>query len=70
MSNITDEGSAVLQFASAALAFDDIFPIDIRFDETYSLIDVKVEQVVNAATGDAMSLKTVHSLSAESYTIT
>ena len=47
-----------------------MFPLDARFDETYSLIDVKVEQVANASTGDAMSVKEIHSLSSESYLIT
>jgi acid stress-induced BolA-like protein IbaG/YrbA len=55
---------------SQQLSFDEIFPIDVRFDETYSLIDVKVQQVANASTGDAMSLKEIHSLSTESYSIT
>jgi hypothetical protein len=68
--NLAEEGSAVLQFASSALSFDDMFPIDVRFDETYSLIDLNVQQVANAQTGDAMSVKVLHSLSAESYTIT
>lgn len=57
----------MLQFASQRLVFEDIFPLDVRFEETYSLIDVKVDQVVNAATGDNMSLKEIHSLSTESY---
>jgi len=60
----------VLQFASQSLSFDEMFPIDIRFDETYSLIGMNVQHVGNAATGDAMSVKTLHSLSTESYTIT
>lgn len=47
-----------------------MFPLEARFDETYSLIDVKVEQVTNANTGDAMSVKEIHSLSSESYFIT
>lgn len=47
-----------------------MFPIEVRFDETYSLIDMNVVQVVNAQSGDQMSVKTVHSLSTESYTIT
>lgn len=47
-----------------------MFPIEITFDETYSLIDMNVVQVVNAKSGDQMSLKAVHSLSTESYTIT
>jgi hypothetical protein len=59
----------VLSFASEKLVFEDIFPIDVKFDETYSLIDVKVEKLVNAATGDALSLKMLHSLSTETYRI-
>lgn len=50
--------------------FDEIFPLGVQFDETYSLIDVKVDQIVSAASGDTMSLKEVHSLSTESYQIT
>jgi hypothetical protein len=65
--NIHEEGNAVLQFASQRIVFDEIFPLEVRFDETYSLIDVKVDQLVNAASGDSMSLKEVHSLSTESY---
>jgi len=47
-----------------------MFPIEIRFDETYSLIDMNVVQAVNAKSGDQMSVKTVHSLSTDNYTIT
>lgn len=68
--NITEEGNAVLQFGSQHLVFDEMFPVEIRFEETYSLIDVNVQQVVNAQSGDPMSLKTIHSLSTESYSIT
>lgn len=50
--------------------FDDLFPLGVQFDETYSLIDVKVDQIVSATSGDSMSLKEVHSLSTESYQIT
>ena len=67
VANVTEAGSAVLQFASQALRFDDLFPIDIRFDETYSLIGLGVQHVGNAASGDAMSVKTLHSLSTDSY---
>lgn len=42
---ITDikEGNAVLSFSSEKVQFEDLFPIEIRFDETYSLIDARVE---------------------------
>ena len=59
----------MLSFASERLAFEDIFPIDVRFEETYSLIDLNVEDVTNQATGDALSLKTLHSLTTENYRI-
>jgi hypothetical protein len=49
VANLIEEGgNAVLQFASQALVFDEMFPIDISFDETYSLIDMSVVQVANA----------------------
>ena len=69
VSNLIEEGSAVLSFSSERLAFEDIFPIEVRFEETYSLIDVNVQKVANLATGEALSLKTVHSLSTENYRI-
>lgn len=65
-----EEGNAVLSFASDKLSFEDMFPIEIRFEETYSLIDVNVEQVVNVTTGDALSVKAIHSLATENYRIT
>jgi hypothetical protein len=64
-----EEGNAVFSFASEKLAFEDIFPIDVKFDETYSLIDVKVEKLVSQATGDPLSMKLMHSLSTENYRI-
>ena len=64
------DGSAVLSFSSEKLAFEDLFPIDVKFDETYSLIDMNVNNVVSMTTGDALSLKTVHSLSTENYRVT
>lgn len=68
--NLHEEGSAVLQFASQQLQFDDLFPLEVSFDETYSLIDMNVVQVANASSGDAMSVKTLHSLSTDNYTVT
>lgn len=59
----------MLSFASAGLAFEDIFPIDVRFEETYSLIDMNVVSVANAQTGDALSMKSIHSLTTENYRI-
>lgn len=59
----------MLSFASEKLAFEDIFPIDVRFEETYSLIDLNVESVTSQASGDALSVKTLHSLTSENYRI-
>ena len=42
-----------------------MFPIEASFDETYSLIDVKVDQVANANSGEPMSVKEIHSLSSD-----
>jgi hypothetical protein len=70
IADILEEGSSVLSFSSEKLSFDDIFPLDVRFDETYSLIDLKVQQVTNIATGDPLSLKEITSLSTETYKVT
>ena len=68
--NITEEGSAVLSFASERLAFEDIFPIDAKFEETYSLIDLKVDTITNANNGEPLSYKALQSLATENYRIT
>lgn len=62
VANIKEAGNAVLSFASEKIQFDEMFPFEVSFDETYSLIDVNVQQVTNSATGDQMSLKLIHSL--------
>ena len=69
MTDVLNEGNAVLQFASEKLQFDVMFPIEVRFDETYSLIDLKSEDATNVATGDALSVKLIHSLSTENYRV-
>lgn len=46
-----------------------MFPLEVKFDETYSLIDLKPEQVSNIATGDALSVKLINSLSTEHYRV-
>ena len=65
-----NEETAVLSFASEKLSFDEMFPLEVRFDETYSLIDMKVEAVKNANSGDPLSLKAIQSLSTENYRVT
>ena len=47
-----------------------MFPIEVKYEETYSLIDLKVNQVVSASSGDALSLKLSQTLSTENYRIT
>jgi hypothetical protein len=46
-----------------------MFPIDVRFEETYSLIGIDVDGVTSAATGDPLSIKTIHSLATENYRV-
>ncbi len=60
----------MLSFSSERLSFEDLFPIEIKFDETYSLIEMNVDKVVNMTTGDPLSVKTIHSLSADNYRVT
>jgi hypothetical protein len=38
--NIHEQESAVLSFASKALVFDEMFPLNVKFMEQYSLIDL------------------------------
>jgi len=45
ITNLMEEGSSVLSFASEKIQFDEIFPIEARFEETYSLIDLNVVNV-------------------------
>jgi hypothetical protein len=42
VADIHDEESAVLSFSSKNLVFDDMFPLDIKFHEDYSLIDLQM----------------------------
>jgi hypothetical protein len=42
VANIHDEESAVLSFSSKNLVFEDMFPLDIKFQEDYSLIDLQM----------------------------
>jgi hypothetical protein len=46
-----------LTFASEKLSFDDLFPIEVRFDETYSMIDLNALTATNAANGEPLSIK-------------
>jgi len=46
VSNLHETGSSVFSFASSKLNFDDLFPIEVKFEETYSLIDMRAAEVV------------------------
>ena len=47
-----------------------MFPIEVRFDEAYSLIDLDAVQASNVVNGEQLSLKVVQSLSTENYRVT
>jgi tRNA(Ser,Leu) C12 N-acetylase TAN1 len=67
--DLPQETSSILQIASERLSFEDIFPIEVRFEETYSLINMNVEKAASVTTGDALSVKTLHSLTSDNYKI-
>ena len=67
--NLYEEGSAVLSFTSQRVDFDEMFPFEVKFEETYSLIDMQVNGVTSSANGEAMSQKVLHSLQSENYWI-
>ena len=69
--NLHENDSAVLSFASKALDFDGMFPLNITFSEQYSLIDLQSEgPAVDANSGEEMSQKTSVQLQSEGYKIT
>lgn len=69
--NIHEDESAVLSFASKALVFDDMFPLDVKFNEQYSLIDLQLQNApTDSATGEEMSLKLGTTLASDGYKIT
>lgn len=71
--NLHDSESAVLSFASKSLSFDDMFPLDVRFHEQYSLIDMNLAsdttKPMDALTGDEMSLKFTTNLQTDGYKV-
>ena len=69
--NLHENESAVLSFASKALVFDDMFPLDVKFSEQYSLIDLQLQGApTDGQTGEEMSKKITNQLTTESYSIT
>lgn len=73
MSNLHENESAVLSFASKALNFDDMFPLDVRFHEQYSLIDMSLSadapKPIDALTGEEMSMKNTTTLQTDGYKV-
>lgn len=69
VANLHQDESATLTFSSEKLSFEDIFPIDVRFEETYSIIELDVQEVTSQDSGDPLSVKTIHSLATDSYRI-
>ena len=58
---------AVFSFASEALNFEGKFPIEVKFEETHSLLGLTVQRASNLETQDPMSLKSLCSLMSEKY---
>lgn len=73
VSNLHECESAVLSFASQSLAFDDLFPLEVKFQENYSLIDLQMNPnavPTDAVTGDELSHKVTTVLQADGYKVT
>ena len=70
VSNLQEEGSAVFSFSSDKNVEDNMFPLSISFDETYSIINMEVNDIVSKDEGEPLSSKVVKSLSAENYVVT
>jgi hypothetical protein len=68
--NLHESESAVLSFASKALDFDGMFPLNITFGEQYSLIDLQAEAPTDQSSGEEMSMKTSVLLQSDAYKIT
>ncbi len=68
--SIADEGSAVLSFSSPDFDYDSMFPVELKFEEAYSLLDLHVEKVTNIANGESLSLKVLQSLQSDNYKFT
>lgn len=69
--NLHEQESAVLSFASKAIVFDEMFPLEVRFNEQYSLIDLNIQGVPrDALTGEEMTKKISNVMCNESYKIT
>ena len=66
--NLQENESAVLSLQN--ISFDDMFPLDIKFTEDYSLIGLEVSQApVDSKTGENMSIKLSQKLKDDNYSI-
>jgi hypothetical protein len=68
--NLHENESAVLSFASKALDFEGMFPLNITFNEQYSVIDLQIDSPKDLNSGEEMSQKTSVVLQTEGYKIT
>jgi hypothetical protein len=62
VSNLHENESAVLKFASKALAFDDMFPLDIKFREQYSVVDLDIKGAPTDGGEEPLSFKVTKTL--------
>ena len=73
VANLHQSESAVLTFASKGLSYDDMFPLDVSFNEQYSLIDMQISvdapKPIDALTGEEMSLKLSSQVVSDGYKI-
>lgn len=70
VANLHENESAVLSFASSKLVFDDMFPLDVKFTEQYSLIDIGLQSnVVDANSGEDMSNKFTCQMQSDGYKV-
>jgi len=71
VANLHERESAVLSFASSALVFDDMFPLEIKFHEQYSVIGLELkDQPKDGQSGEDMSSKLTTTMKSEGYKIT
>jgi len=68
--NLEEEETAVLSFTSQSLLFEDIFPIEVKFTENYSLVNLEMKgKPMNAVSGEEMSSKVSTCLQSDGYKI-
>lgn len=73
VANLHDCESAVLSFASQGLSFEEMFPLEVKFQEPYSLIDLQMladQLPADALTGDQLTNKVTTVVQADGYKVT